>query len=254
MSSSWELYDRLIEPIPEDVIIEDILSGSCQTLVKAQGCVGVAATNLLQTRDLTISAERLEEGISWKEAAAFIKSWNLTEASIGAAAINAYYNRQEILDNHMAACQGAVWLPKGDAFAALRKDIELKKVATIGHFCHVDAYIHQAKELYILEREPRDGDYPDSACEFILPDMDYVYITGFTLVNKTLPRLLELSGNAKVILVGPSVPMAPMLFDYGVNELAGKILPDTKEAERQVRLGTHKALIRIREAVRIGRE
>ena len=44
--------------------------------------------------------------------------------------------------------------------------------------------------LSILERDPVLGDYPDSACEYILPEQDYVFITGMTLVNKTLPHLL----------------------------------------------------------------
>ena len=33
-------------------------------------------------------------------------------------------------------------------------------------------------------------DFLDSACEYILPEQDFVFITGMTLTNKTLPRLL----------------------------------------------------------------
>ena len=35
-----------------------------------------------------------------------------------------------------------------------------------------------AAELNILERNLFEGDYPDSACEYLLPDMDYVFISG----------------------------------------------------------------------------
>lgn len=252
MISGWKLYDQLIAPIPADVKVEEILSGSCQTMVKVAGAVGIAATNPLQSRERTIEMEKSWEDVSWKAAASLIKSWNFTEASIGAAAINAYYNRKAFLDEEIKAYPGVRWLEHGDAFAVSREDMEHSKVATIGHFHYADTYVKNAGQLYILEREPGNGDYPDSACEYILPDMDYVYITGFTLVNKTLPRLLELSKKATVILVGPSVPLAPVLFDFGVNELAGTILPNAQETERLVRFGTHKAMIRTGEPVRLG--
>ncbi|WP_418550405.1 Rossmann-like domain-containing protein, partial [Hungatella sp.] len=90
--------------------------------------------------------------------------------------------------------------------------------------------------------------------EYILPDMDYIYITGFTLVNKTLPRLLELGKNARVVLVGPSVPMAPVLFEFGVRELAGTLITDTEKTERLVRFGSHRAVVRSGIPVRAGYE
>lgn len=252
MRNGWELYDRLIAPVPADVIVEEILSGSCQTMVKAGGSVGIAATNPQQSLDRMAGMETMKARISWYEAASLIKSWNFTEASIGAAALNAYYNRKAFLEGEVRRNPQIQWRPGGDAFAAPRQNLEGSKVATIGHFHYADPYVKQAGACYILEREPVNGDYPDSACEYILPDMDYVYITGFTLVNKTLPRLLELSRNATVILVGPSVPMAPVLFEFGVDELAGTLLPDQQEAERIVRFGSHRALVHTGEAVRLG--
>ena len=62
-----------------------------------------------------------------------------------------------------------------------------------------------------------EGDYPDSASESLLPECDYVFITGSSFVNKTIPRLLELSRNATTVMIGPSTPASPILFDYGVD-------------------------------------
>lgn len=236
----WELYDKLIDPIPDDVGIENYIAGIQYTSVTAGGFIGAAATNPLKTVRTT---EKNILDLSWRETARLIKSWNLAEASIGAAAINAFYNQPGRLKK--LALEGTIrQLSQEEAFFAHIEDIRGKKVATIGHFCFAEEYLKAAGKCVILERNPREGDYPDSACEFVLPDMDYVFITGFTLVNKTLPRLLKLSRNARVILVGPSVALAPQLLDFGVWELAGTLLTDKKLTEELVKKGEHKALIR----------
>lgn len=243
----WELYDSLIEPIPDDVRIEDYLTGNHWTSVTAEGCMGVVGTNPLQT---IVRNQKSILEMSWREAAELIKSWNFAEASIGAAAVNAFYNHQENIER--LAQEGTVRQRSDEeAFFAHKEDIKGKKVATIGHFCFAMKYLKEAGEYVILERDPVEGDYPDSACEYVLPDMDYVFITGFTLVNKTLPRLLELSKTARVILVGPSVPLASRLFDFGVEELAGTLITDKKLTTGLIKEGDHKAVIRSGTPVRL---
>ena len=64
-----------------------------------------------------------------------------------------------------------------------------------------------------FERRPLGGDLPDQAGEYLLGRQDCVCITGSAVANKTLPRLLELSRSAYVVLVGPSVPLAPLWFE-----------------------------------------
>ena len=83
-----------------------------------------------------------------------------------------------------------------------------------------------AKEVVILEREPKPGDYPDSACEYLLPDCDVVLITGSASVNKTMPRLLELAKDARIVLTGPTVPLCPGLLDLGIQRLNGSVVLD----------------------------
>ena len=248
----WELYERLIEPIPDDVPVDEIIVGTSCTMVRAGGAAGAAANQRLESRPRILEEEEWERGMTWRQAASLISSWNFLEAGIGAAAINAYYNRESVLMDGIAAYEGVKILESCDTFAAPGDAFSGKKVATIGHFHYAEHYLEKAGELFVLEREPREGDYPDTACEYILPDMDYIYITGFTLVNKTLPRLLELSGNARVILVGPSVPMAPALFDFGVKELAGTLITDMEKTERYIRHGSHRAVVRSGIPVRAG--
>ena len=110
-------------------------------------------------------------------------------------------------------------------------------VVVIGHFPHVDRIAEYAR-LTVLERNCRSElDTPDPACEYVLPEADFAFMTGVTFENKTAPRLLELARNAYVTLVGPSVVMSPMLFEHGVNMLAGSVVGDVERVRRAVKSG-----------------
>jgi uncharacterized protein (DUF4213/DUF364 family) len=156
-----------------------------------------------------------------RELAAAAKSWNFAEASLGMAAINAYWNSAE----HRAVAR-ALERGETEAFSAWRDRVRGKKAAVIGHFPRLEEKLGAVCELSILEKRPLPGDYPDSACEFLLPLQDFVFATGVTLTNKTLPRLLELSRHTGIILTGPSVPLAPLLFGRGVRDLQGFVITD----------------------------
>lgn len=58
-----------------------------------------------------------------------------------------------------------------------------------------------------------------------------MFITGVTLTNKTLPRLLQLSRNSHVVLVGPSTPLSEVMLSAGVNALCG-FVAGSEEAVR----------------------
>ncbi|MGK0550733.1 Rossmann-like domain-containing protein [Enterococcus faecalis] len=75
----------------------------------------------------------------------------------------------------------------------------------------------------MFELTPKAGDHSASVSEFLLLEMELVYISGLTLINKTLPRLLELSQNAQTILVGTSCPLCSTLFHHGIDVLAGTL-------------------------------
>jgi uncharacterized protein (DUF4213/DUF364 family) len=89
-----------------------------------------------------------------------------------------------------------------NAFDSYSQLVKGKKTAVIGHFHKLEDYLKEAASISVLERKPTGNDFPDSACEYILPEQDFVFITGTTLINKTLPRLLTLAKNAHVVLGG----------------------------------------------------
>ena len=112
-----------------------------------------------------------------------------------------------------------------DVFTCLLNELRGKRVAVVGHFHNLER-LSAICELSILERKPMLGDMPDPACEYILAEQDVVIMTATTLINKTMPRLLELSRNARVVVAGPSTPLHPLMFDHGVDLLGGLIVDD----------------------------
>lgn len=156
-------------------------------------------------------------GLPLFQAAQAVQSWNLEEASFGLAAMNAFYNTPARL-----AALGAA-LPGGGHYAD-GLDVSGLTVGIVGHMRGPAGLREKAREVYVLERSPQPGDYPDSACELLLPRCDLVIITGSSLINKTLPRLLSLCRNAYTILTGPSVPLCPALLDFGIDRLSGLVV------------------------------
>ena len=252
MSNKWELYDRLIQGIPQDILVEDYVVGSIWTLVRAGGFDGVALT--VRQNAGNSNEQQPILGQPLRKVAELVKSWDFTEASIGMAAINAWYNTPD----HAAALH--LLPPKeeenssGDAFKVFGSAVEGKRVAVIGHFPYLERKLAGICELSILEREPQKGDYPDSACEYILPEQDYVFITGMTLTNKTLPRLLELCQNAKVCIVGPSAPLSDVLFDYGVDCISGFCATDREQTAEALRRGVRQKLFQAGQRVNYSKQ
>lgn len=239
----WTLYDRLIEGIPEDVHVVDYSLGLYWSYVEAESGMGVSYTcrgGATKNKD-----KRDFRGMPLRELAALSKSWCFEEATLGVAAFNAWYGQKRLLDEMGAIYDEPVELPDGsirktDAFEVMRPRIEQTKdahVAVVGHFPHVDRIAEYAK-LTVLERNCRSElDTPDPACEYVLPSVDFAFITGVTLENKTAPRLLQLTQDAVVTMVGPSVVMAQPLFDAGVHMAAGSIVLDPDRVRQSVKSG-----------------
>jgi uncharacterized protein (DUF4213/DUF364 family) len=230
-SATWTIYDRLIDSIPDDILVEDCLVGLHWILVRSIG-IGVAMTPT--DSDRTVSVAGSIRGMKARELAKLAKSWNFVEAAIGMAAINSVTNAHATVVRNWGS--GFVSNPAINGFEYMLPRVVGKRVAVVGHFPGLEELAAVCR-LSILERKPQQGDFPDSACEYILPEQDFVLITGTALVNKTFPRLLALSNDAGVVLVGPTTPLHPVLFEYGVSLLAGTIVDDAQIVWRHVAEG-----------------
>ncbi|MFO1444462.1 DUF364 domain-containing protein [Bacillus sp. Bva_UNVM-123] len=227
----WKLYDSLIDQVEDDVVVSEMIVGLAWTAARSKS-IGLAMSSRRPLSPSPLSGNC--QGKTVKELAKRIKSWEFFEASIGLSAINSVLNN----DEHILKMEqsGFRQLPAGSAFDLIAENAKGKKVAVIGHFRNMGKLAEQC-ELTILERKPTAGDLPDPAAEYILPEQDVVLLTSSTLINKTAPRLLELSKNAVTIMIGPSTPFSPVLFDMGVDIISGLIVEEEDRVLRCVQEG-----------------
>ncbi|HEX3040153.1 MAG TPA: DUF364 domain-containing protein [Caproiciproducens sp.] len=227
----WELYDSLIEGVTSDETVEEVITGDTWTYVETSDRCGIAMTTRAESRPPRIPPSEYR-GLSLQEAAKLVKSWNFTEAGVGMAAINAFYNTSARLKELDA-------LQPDHQFCTAGMEVKGKRIGMVGHLRMTDHPLAEAEEIRIVERNPQEGDYPDSACEYLFPDCDIVIITGSAFTNKTMPRLLQICKNSKVVVTGPSVPMAPNLLRFGITRLAGLVITNTGGVKGFAQTGIH---------------
>lgn len=161
-------------------------------------------------RLLTYSAAQL---------AALARSESLAETSVGFATINA------LLDVDEAACVEV------NAADIITERGVGKSVAIVGHFPFIPRLRAIIQNLWVLELRPREGDLPASMAADILPQADVVALTGTSLLNHTFEDLIALCRkDAFVVMLGGSTPLSPVLFEAGVDAIAGTLLTDPTAA------------------------
>ncbi|MCJ7654935.1 MAG: DUF364 domain-containing protein [Dehalococcoidia bacterium] len=159
------------------------------------------------------------------ELAEYAKSDNLLEASIGMATINS------LIDIDETKCDVE------NALDVLIEKGEGKDIAVVGHFPWIPKLRQVARKLWVLEQRPQAGDLPAEAAEDILPKADVVAITGTSLINHTAEKLLDLAKGSFVVMVGPTSPLSPVLFDWGVDVVSGTKVVEPEKMLRSISEG-----------------
>ncbi len=163
------------------------------------------------------SVERLSlaELISWTDSAMPL------ERSIGMAALNAAV----LPPTHPCV--------EGNALELMATLARGKRAVVVGHFPTMERIREAASSFHVLEKRPLPGDLPAEAAPQVMPDADVVAMTGVTCLNDTIDDLLRLKKPGSIwIVLGPTVPLSPALFDFGVDVIGGAWAdaPDAVEA------------------------
>jgi hypothetical protein len=94
------------------------------------------------------------------------------------------------------------------------------------------------KELWVIERNPWEGDFTEAESENLIPQADVVGITGTALTNHTIERLLGMCNpKAYVVILGDTAPLSPVLFDYGIDAISGTKVVEPETVLRCVSQG-----------------
>ena len=229
-------YEILRDGLPADLTVEKLVHGvSWTAAVLSDGSTGVAMHTVGETVPRMFDSLI---GLPLPEVGNALLSWNMEEASEAFAAVNAFYNHP---DNPFVAPEAKTL----DGLNMRGRTVGMIGMM-IGHSNMTQEGFAQAKDLYIMDREEKQGALPDSACEFYLPLCDLVIITGSAAINKTMPRLLALSKDAEIILAGPSVSCCPELLRIGINRLHGRVITQpeamlTAIVEKRMSINTYSA-------------
>jgi uncharacterized protein (DUF4213/DUF364 family) len=174
------------------------------------------------------------------ELAELARSDSLLEASIGLAAINA------LLDVDQEACVelNAEQVILDQIRSARSPDLrsarspDRSRVVVVGHFPFIPRVREAASQLWVLEKHPGEGDLPAEAASEVIPQADVVAITGTSLINHTFEELIGLCRpEAFVLVLGPTAPLSPVLFNYGVDMISGTLVTEPETVLRYVSQG-----------------
>lgn len=220
-----KILNEIISTITEDSDICEICCGTHWTAVVSRNC-GLSSTFQDppphgRVRDVGNLTQKTALAL-----AAYARSDVQLEASIGMAALNS------LIDIDEGRCVEL------NAFDVLAETGKGKNVAVVGHFPFVPKLRKIAGTLWVIEKRQRNGDLPAEEAENILPRADVVAITGTSFINHTIDGLLGLCRkDSLVMMVGATSPFSSVLFDYGVDMIAGSKVIDPKKAIQCVSQG-----------------
>ncbi|MDR7519993.1 MAG: DUF364 domain-containing protein [Armatimonadota bacterium] len=176
---------------------------------------------------------------SARQLADLARSSSPMEAAIGIAAVNALLPAQE-----------AHWMDL-NAEEVIAERGAGKRVALVGHFPFVPRLRERSKKLWVLEERPREDDLPVDAAAEVIPQADVLALSGTTFINHTFEGLMALRRpDALVVVLGPSTPLSPVLFDYGADVISGTVVEDVDAVLRAVSQGANFRQLR-RQGVRL---
>ena len=219
------ILDDLVSSLGEDSAVREVHACVFWTAVVSRHC-GLASTfheDHPYHRAVTDVGSLTHK--SALELAEYAKSDNLLEASIGMAAINS------LIDIDKSKCT------EQNAFDILAERGRSKNIAIVGHFPWVSRLGKLARKVWVIEEKPQEGALPAEAAEGILPQADVVGITGTSFINHTIEKLLHLSKNGFIVVIGPTSPLSPVLFDWGVDVIAGVKVAEPEKTIRSISEG-----------------
>jgi uncharacterized protein (DUF4213/DUF364 family) len=207
-----KILDDLIASLSGDAPAHEVRVGPFWTAVWSRGC-GLASTTGLGAHEHGATFVQDAGSLAGRSALELTRlaySDRPLEAGIGLAAVNS------LLEVDEARC---VELNAGDLLVERGRD---KKVALVGHFPFMPALRRAAARLWVLELCPQPGDVRAEEAETIVPEADIVAITGSAFINHTVERLLGLCRpKSFVVVLGPTTPLSPVLFDHGADVVSG---------------------------------
>ena len=230
-----KLIDDLLAALP-DGSVQDVRVGAFWTAVVVevadQTRCGLASTMHTEDHHHAGAPAVCEAGVLMERGARRLaelaRSDSLMEVSIGMATINALLPKQE-----------GQWVDL-NAEEVIARHGAGKQVALVGHFPFIPRLRERVGKLWVLELRPQGDDLPAEASQDVVPQADVLAITGTSLINRTFEGLMaQRRPEALVLVLGPSTPLSPVLFDHGIHLISGSVVEDIESVVRAASQGAN---------------
>ena len=229
------ILDDLMSGLDFEAPVRDIRQGVFHTGVLTRYC-GLAATlprDALKQGPPMVKEPGLLLNKIPRELAQMAYSSSILEAAIGMATVNS------LLEVDMTSCIEL------NAAELIMEKGEGRRIAVVGHFPFISRIRKHAREVWVIEKNPKEGDFGEGEADNLIPEADVVALTGTALTNHTIERLLGLCNpGAFIIVLGDTAPMCATLFDYGVDAISGTRVVDHETALACVSQGANFRQIR----------
>ena len=217
------VVDDLVALVPaEEIALRDVRVGPFWTVVWTEKGAGMASTQRDANTPHGHSLVRWAGDLMAHDVQTLVtllRSKSPMEAALGMATLNALLEVDEAKLTDRNASEEIIARGEG------------KRVVIVGHFPFIPRVRRAVGHLDVLELDPGPGELPPSAAQEVIPAADVVAITGTSLLNKTFEGLIQLcQPDAFVLVLGPTTPLSPVLFDHGVDLIAGTRVIDPAEA------------------------
>jgi uncharacterized protein len=226
-----KILDDLLSVLDMKTSVRDIRMGLFHTAVLTRNC-GLASTLSQDALRQHQEGEPLVKEPGYllnkrvDDLARMAYSESLLEAAIGMATINSLLEVDESLCINRNAADLIAEKGKG------------KKIAIVGHFPFIPKLQGLAEKVWVIEKNPQEGDLSEEQVETYIPQAEVVGITGTAITNHTIEHLLELCHpRAYVVVLGDTVPLTPVLFNYGIDAISGTRVVDAELALRCISEG-----------------
>ncbi len=209
------VLESLIESTPP-VPVRRVLTGCFNTIVQSSG-FGLASTlkpPLWQHEGVPGAGTLTTRNA--RELAEFARLDSTLAASVGIAAINSTRNEEGLPLKELNARELLVEKGKGGV------------LGMIGHFPFVERVREQFSDILIFELDPQKGDLPAEKIKKRLKEADVVAITATSLINHSFHDIIAACRKESYrVLLGPSTPVTPELFHFGIDAVSGSIVTDS---------------------------
>lgn len=234
----WEWYQKLTDDMDEETRVEDLVIGPAWAAVRSStGSVGLAPV-IVEPRERFPFSRQPETGMSLKELAQNMVSWNYAEAALAQAAVNAFYNDPGRLPASARHLPGGRRTRK--AFPQFCEEHTREgKTVLVEPQEDSDTLSEMPGVMEIIRKETEFRDYIPAAWTERIPPADRLVLSGKTFVEKTAEKMIRLAGESGtgVFLFGTDIPLCPGLQDMGICETWGFVVDDPETVMQLARAG-----------------